>query len=267
MEKKDLQALLSSVGFYKGDIDGIIGPQTRAAIKLVLSRANPAFLNWTEKRQIIGAAQIALDLKGHEPGAIDGYFGHNTREALNDFYSVQVYGKPRVIERVPVATKTTPALPVWPRQADLQSFYGPAGGPQCTAGRVQLPVAFVVAWNRDQAISVFYCHEKVAKPMQSIFEEAVKAYGPTRYSALALDVYGGCYNYRKMRGGKALSTHAYGIATDLDPENNQLKWGREKAKFARPEYDVFWNIVEAHGAISLGRAANMDWMHFQFARL
>ena len=70
-----------------------------------------------------------------------------------------------------------------------------------------------------------------------------------------------------MRGAKTWSMHAYGIAVDLDPERNQLKWGRDKAVFARPEYVPFWNIVESEGATSLGRARNYDWMHFQFANL
>jgi hypothetical protein len=70
-----------------------------------------------------------------------------------------------------------------------------------------------------------------------------------------------------MRGGTALSMHAWGIAVDLDPINNQLRWGKDRASFARPEYLPFWKIVEAHGATSLGRAKNYDWMHFQFATI
>ena len=68
-----------------------------------------------------------------------------------------------------------------------------------------------------------------------------------------------------MRGGSRKSTHAWGIAVDLDPENNRLRWGCDRALFARNEYKAFWEIVEDHGATSLGRSANYDWMHFQFA--
>jgi hypothetical protein len=28
-----------------------------------------------------------------------------------------------------------------------------------------------------------------------------------------------------------------------------------------------WRIIEGEGAVSLGRARNFDWMHWQFARL
>ncbi len=61
--------------------------------------------------------------------------------------------------------------------------------------------------------------------------------------------------------------HAWGIAVDLDPERNPLRWGRDRASFAASAYEPFWTIVEAAGAPSLGRACNRDWMHFQFGRL
>lgn len=264
MTNKDLQKLLSALRLYRGPIDGILGPQSQEAVRLILTNANTAFLRWPEKKRHIAAAQIALDLLGHEPGRVDGLMGYNTREALNDFSAAGS----KTSNAVPrVATEVHPTSARWPRQSDLESFYGPAGGLQCTAGSVRLPLPFPLAWDMDHKVTRIKCHEKIAGDLQTIFEEAVAHYGPTKFEALKLNVYGGCYNYRKMRGGTKLSTHAYGIAVDLDPEHNQLRWGRDKARFAKPEYDAFWKIVEAHGAVSLGRAANMDWMHFQFARL
>jgi len=53
----------------------------------------------------------------------------------------------------------------------------------------------------------------------------------------------------------------------MDPDNNQLKWGKDRASFAKPVYNDYWKIVEAEGATSLGRSRNFDWMHFQFADL
>ncbi|MFA1625236.1 M15 family metallopeptidase [Rhizobium mongolense] len=132
---------------------------------------------------------------------------------------------------------------------------------------VDLAYPMKIAWDKSQVIRRFRCHAKVEAPLKRIFQKTLAHYGAADVSRLALDIFGGCYNYRPMRGGKSWSMHAFGIAVDLDPENNQLKWGRDRAKFAKPEYVPFWNIVESEGAVSLGRVANRDFMHFQFARL
>ena len=50
-------------------------------------------------------------------------------------------------------------------------------------------------------------------------------------------------------------------------ELNQLRWGKDKAAFARPEYARWFDLWEEEGALSLGRVRNYDWMHVQFARL
>ena len=70
-----------------------------------------------------------------------------------------------------------------------------------------------------------------------------------------------------MRGGTRLSTHAWGIAIDWDPERNQLKWGRDRAAFADAAYEPWWQAWESEGWVSLGRERNFDWMHVQAARL
>jgi hypothetical protein len=86
-------------------------------------------------------------------------------------------------------------------------------------------------------------------------------------SKLNLDLFGGCVNVRRMRGGSAWSIHSWGAAIDVDPDNNQLKWGKDKAEFAKKEYNAFWDIVEDEGWVSLGRVKNYDWMHYQAALL
>lgn len=92
-------------------------------------------------------------------------------------------------------------------------------------------------------------------------------YGEQRIRDLGLDLFGGCYNNRKMRGGSNLSMHALAIAIDHDPERNQLRWGRDRAAFAKPVYDAWWRFWADEGWVSLGRERDMDWMHIQAARL
>ena len=70
-----------------------------------------------------------------------------------------------------------------------------------------------------------------------------------------------------MRGGSSWSMHSWGVAVDLDPDRNRLRWNSSKAYLARDEYKPFWKIVESEGWTSLGRERNYDWMHFQSAHL
>lgn len=185
---------------------------------------------------------------------VDGDFGQNDLAAVKAL--------------LPDEPEPDPApVTAWPEQSAVAAFYGPAGATACTAGKVVLPFAFPLAWDDSQQITRFSCHEKVAAPLMSIFSAAAAHFGEAEFRRLKLDRFGGCYNYRVMRGGTSLSMHAWGIAVDLDPINNQLRWGKDRAAFARPEYNAWWQIVEAHGARSLGRAQNRDWMHIQFTQL
>jgi hypothetical protein len=61
--------------------------------------------------------------------------------------------------------------------------------------------------------------------------------------------------------------HSWGIAIDFDPMRNQLKWGRDKARLAKPDAKKFWQAWERQGWVSLGRRKNYDWMHVQAAEL
>lgn len=174
---------------------------------------------------------------------------------------------PRTLAASLALVNKTPATDRWPHQADVVAHFGPAGGVDCTAGQVRLPMPFVLAWDTSTKIERFACHKKVAGAFNAVFANAFNHYGADRFVNLGLNVFGGCYNFRAMRGGTQLSMHSWGIAVDLDPTNNQLRWGRDKATFARPDYDAWWEIVEAEGLVSLGRARNYDWMHMQAARL
>lgn len=228
-----VQRRLAELGLYTGGIDGIAGPKTDAAIR--------AF------QRLNGLVS-------------DGIVGPKTSAELFDSNALPIrnYVPPFP---APIAAQT------WPRQKDVPGFFGEAGSPAATAGKVVLPIKFRLAWDLDQSIGSFKCHEKVAAPFASIWNQTVQHYGEQRFRALRLDLYGGCYNNRPMRNGTRKSMHAYGIAYDVDPEHNQLKWTRDRATLDDAAYDPFWRIVESTGAVSLGRVANYDWMHFQFARL
>lgn len=270
LSARDVQRLLKAAGYYGGGLDGDFGPKSWEAATKVLERNHPEALRWSKARQKVAAAQVILNAAGYHAGSVDGWAGHNTLEAFNAWDHYTTTGK---VEILPGRSKEEVEGPPpvgshkWPSQKGVPAFFGKAGGPQCTAGKAVLPFPFRIAWNKSQKVSSFRCHELVADAFTSIWGQAASHYGEREMVRLGLDLFGGCYNYRPMRGSTAKSMHAWGIAYDGDPERNQLRWGKDRAEFAKPEYDPFWAIVEAHGALSLGRARNYDWMHFQFATL
>jgi hypothetical protein len=170
----------------------------------------------------------------------------------------KVVGSPAVVEAVKVSKL------VWPRQKDCMSFYGRPGTNQV---RLNLPYQMRIAWDLDQKITSFQCHQKVAVPMRRIFQRTLEHYGYEEIKRLRLDLWGGTLNVRKMRGGSSWSMHSWGIAVDIDPDRNALRSTSKSASLARPEYKKFWEFVYDEGAISLGIERNYDWMHWQFARL
>jgi hypothetical protein len=131
---------------------------------------------------------------------------------------------------------------------------------------IKLPYPMRIAWDLDTKVTKMRCHKLVADAFLSVFNELLATYGYERLVELGIDLYGGCFNFRKMRGGTSWSKHAWGIAIDLDPARNTLKETSKTARFARPEYKQMIDIFYKHGFISLGREQNRDFMHFEYAK-
>ncbi len=150
-----------------------------------------------------------------------------------------------------------------PTEAQLMLKFGPPGTNQ---EKLILPYPMRLAWDLNKEIKGFSCHKLVKADLLAVFNAVLKEYGLAKIKELGLDIFGGCLNVRQMKGADRLSLHSWGIAVDLHPEKNQFKWDNKKALFAKPEYSKFWDIVERQGGVSLGRAKNYDWMHFQFTK-
>ena len=132
--------------------------------------------------------------------------------------------------------------------------------------QIDLPYAMRLAWDKDVVVKKLTCHKAIATALRAVFDEILKVYGLVKIQQLGIDLFGGCFNYRKMRGGSEFSIHSWALAIDLDPERNLLKETSRTARFARPEYKQMIDIFYKHGFISLGREKNYDWMHFQWNR-
>ena len=128
---------------------------------------------------------------------------------------------------------------------------------------IQLPYPMRLAWDTDTVVTKMRCHRLVANKFVAIFNDLLAHYGLAELKRLGIDLFGGCFSFRKMRGGNDYSRHSWGIATDLDPARNQLKWSSKTAQFAKAEYKPMIDIFYKHGFVSLGRERNYDWMHFE----
>lgn len=128
---------------------------------------------------------------------------------------------------------------------------------------IALPYPMRIAWDTSHTVNTIRCHKLVSNNFLSIFEDLLSHYTYTKLVDLGIDLYGGCFNYRKMRGGTDWSTHSWGIAIDIDPSRNLLKETSATARFARPEYKSMIDIFYANNFVSLGIEKNYDWMHFQ----
>jgi hypothetical protein len=267
IDTKTLQLALKAQGYDPGPIDGISGPKTKRAVDAFLkSKGQVPWTKWGIQRRSIAAMQWVFRSLDIETGIVDGFWGPQTFYAFDVYKHMERTGnKPEPWRGQVKANPDTPQTKkTWPRQKSVSRFFGAVGKNQAMAN-IAYPLR--IAWNKRQAIQRFSCHEKVRPSIERVFARTLDHYGHERIKRLRLDLFGGCLAVRRMRGGSSWSMHAWGIAVDMDPERNQLRWGRDRAAFARPEYEKWFEFWYDEGAISLGIERNMDFMHVQFARL
>jgi hypothetical protein len=270
----EVQSRLAIAGLYPHAVDGVQGPRTAQAIQaLFLARPymKGDWRRWPAARRIVAAAQLFCMQDGIEVGEIDGLVGPQTLHAF-EVYAARKRGIESAENwrdhEAPSVRQATLRSDRWPVQAqrEMEKVFGPVGMNQTT---LMLPRDYPlkIAWDRARSITRITCHEKVHDAAKRVFARVLDHYGPPQLSALGLDLFGGCLNVRRMRGGSAWSMHAWGVAFDFDPERNQLTWNRSRARFAQPAYERWWSLWEEEGFVSLGRARDFDWMHVQAARL
>jgi len=258
---KFVQSRLNAMGLDVGPEDGVMGSKTLAALNQVEGIPQ----KWSKKRKATAFIQLLAKEKDIETGKVDGYWGPQTEFAFEELQQLLVENKEPEIWRPEDLPDENPHD--WPQQTpeeNLVRFYGEVGENQT---RIELPYPHRLSWDKNTEISGFQCHERVHDSLQRVLSKILDNFGPDEIRRLRLDLWGGCLNVRKMRGGTRYSMHSWGIAVDYDPEKNKLKWGRDRAAFARPEYDTWWRCWEEEGWISLGRNRNFDWMHVQAAKL
>ena len=258
---KFIQEQLNARNLNAGPADGIAGKKTYAALAKV--DAIPA--DWIKKRKLIGFIQLLCKENGIDSGKKDGYWGPQTEYAYELLQEKLETGRTPAPWRPEQLSQANPnAWPIQTPQKEIINFYGEPGRHQTY---LHVPYPHKLAWDTSTTIKRFQCHEKVHDSLLRVLKRVNSHYGQQEIERLRLDLFGGCFNKRKMRGGTRWSMHSWGIALDYDPSHNKLKWGRDKAGFAHTDYDTWWRLWEEEGWVSLGRTRNFDWMHVQAAKL
>lgn len=254
------QMFYKARGIEVGEIDGYVGPQTKYAREVYAEKAkgNGKVDSWRDDPKVEARPWWEKIGSWVSPTPVPLESGASAAPA-----SPTPQTSPSAIGASHTPNKNYHPED-FPKQGGVSAFYGEVGKNQVTC---KLPFPMVIAWNTKQTVHSYSCHKLVKEPMEALWNKVLEEYGLEEIKKLRLNYFGGCLNVRKMRGGSAWSMHAWGIAVDIDPERNALNMNHKQATMAKPEYDKFWEIVYDHGAISLGKERDYDWMHFQWARL
>lgn len=222
-------------------------------------------------KERIKVVQRALAFTGDD---VDGDLGHNTLSRIEDKLGIAQ----------PVETTTPPVIPpvltpsgplptpqaqyAMPAEsnASMTAFYGAPSPEPSYLTWFSFPDHETRLYERggtllsnragDERLD-HKCHQKIADRLQNALAEIYQTLGQQEFRRQGWNLYGGCHNYRKKVGGSSLSTHSWGIAIDIAPDENP--YAQTSTKFSAAAID----IMEKWGFLSGGRAWGKDWMHFQ----
>lgn len=220
------QQYLKDLGLYDGVVDGEVGPKTRAAIT---------------KFQTMNGLPANSEL---DQVTIDEFEEH--------------------LKENPKAETEEDVVPYtfWPKETteNLLRYYGPVGENQVY---IDTPYRMVLAWKPEDSITRIMCHKKVAESLYTALENVAFLYTEEEIVKHGFNLFGGCLNVRKIRGGNRWSTHSWGIAIDIDPARNGLHLPWNRAYLGKPQCRDFVDCFKQEGWYSLGLEKNYDAMHFQ----
>lgn len=119
----------------------------------------------------------------------------------------------------------------------LKKFGSPSvnGYPYLTS--IQVPFPMEISWKKGMYVNSFTCNYLIKNNLSSVFQSILKEYGSKKIVELGINIYGGCFNYRKIGNSDKWSMHAWGLAIDLDPERNSYNQTSLTAQFAKKEYE------------------------------
>jgi hypothetical protein len=148
---------------------------------------------------------------------------------------------------------------------------------------IELPFAMYLAWSLDTQVT----HIRVHKLAAPYFKRAFAAvWAKARYltkqewgfdhttefydektieflHSAHLDLFGGSFTFRAMRGSNQISNHSYGIAIDIDPGHHVM--GNKQATF--PDWYIGCWTGAGFNWGGKWSGKNRDSMHFEIVKL
>ena len=244
------------------DADGVIGSQTLAAIATALGATVSSYKATTIKniQKAVGATA-------------DGVLGSKTLNAIISKLGNGVIKKQEVDPLIqkyidkPIKYTEVNYKSSLVKQSVLRSGNSVFGKAGCENMLVNVPVPANYPLKYDgKPVKSIRIHKLVADRLAAALQDIINHYGEDiEKVAPGACVYDGSYNFRSSRNSSSQSVHSWGLAIDFDAANNTMKMSAPKARLSQPIYEPFWDILEYHGFMSLGRHANYDHMHCQAA--
>lgn len=110
---------------------------------------------------------------------------------------------------------------------EIKELYGDPQHPDAewereNLSRFRLPFPMKLSWDTNTVVTLVTAHKLVGEAMMDALEEIRDYRGEAYLQQNRLDLFGGIYNPRKKRGIDEWSTHAWGIAIDINPHRGPL---------------------------------------------
>jgi hypothetical protein len=123
----------------------------------------------------------------------------------------------------------------------------------------ELPFPMVLSWQPNTVIRRFQAHKLAGMYIISALIKMRDTHGYGFLKERKIDRYGGCFNFRLIRGGDQLSNHSWGTAIDINPDIGRLGSREDADRYPRFIIDAF----ESEGFVWGGRWKRPDAMHFE----
>lgn len=204
--------------------------------------------------------QTGLEKLGFSPGAIDGLRGRKTNFAFAQFVASKQ--KKQLLEKVSKLQAPSPTT------AAKRRVFG-------TEGKIEIatftpPYAMEFSWD-GRTVGKIGCHKLIKTPLENALKELLNTFGYEWIVEHGLHLYAGCFNYRRSRGGRSLSDHAWAIAIDLNPDANGLSttWndGKSASNGTKQMPKAAVEIFRKHGfqvGFPRSNGTRRDMMHVAY---